>query len=488
MRDLLIHPASLSRLLSGWREPEGEPAYRLLSEALKLMILDGRLSLHARLPGERRLAQTLGVSRITVSTALDRLRADGFIVSRTGSGSFTALPASPASRPMRLDGPMQRNDAPGVIDMASAAIAADEQVHAAYARAVEALPAHLPGDGYEPVGLEVLRRAVAARYTAEGAPTTPDQIVISGGALSGLALLLRAMTRPGDRVIVEHPAYPHALDALTQAGLQISPVAMTPDGWDMDGLLAAIARIQPRLIFLTGAHHNPTGHVLSAEDEAAIAAAAARAGALLVLDDALRELWFDRPPPPPVDHGAHVVRLGSTSKPYWGGLRVGWIRAHANVVDAVVRRRPSLDLGVPVLEQLAAAVLLAGPPEPLDARRQALAQRETRLRTQLADALPEWRTRRPEGGLSLWVELPRPDGVRLAIAAPDHGVRIAPGTRFGVNGAFDRFIRLPFSRTEGELDLAVARLTEAWRGLDRSTPRRRPDPNPDCDPTARAVL
>ncbi|WP_427789026.1 PLP-dependent aminotransferase family protein [Brevundimonas diminuta] len=485
MRDLLIHPASLSRLLNGWREPEGEPAYRLLSEALKLMILDGRLSLHARLPGERRLAETLGVSRITVSTALDRLRADGFIISRTGSGSFTALPASPASRPVRrLDGPMQMDDAPGVIDMASAAIAADEQVHAAYARAVEALPAHLPGHGYEPMGLEVLRRAVADRHTAEGAPTTPDQIVISGGALSGLALLLRAVTRPGDRVIIEHPAYPHTLDALTQAGLQPSPVAMTPHGWDMDGMLAAIARIQPRLIFLTGAHHNPTGHVLSAADEVAIAAAAARAGALLVLDDALRELWFDRPPPPPVDHGPHVVRLGSTSKPYWGGLRVGWIRAHADVVDAVVRRRPSLDLGVPVLEQLAAAVLLAGPPGPLDARRQALARREAHLRAQLAERLPEWRTRRPEGGLSLWVELPRPDGVRLAIAAPDHGVRIAPGTRFGVNGAFDRFIRLPFSREEAELDLAVDRLAAAWSGLDRSTPRRRTDP----DPTDRAVL
>ena len=101
MRDILVNPASLSRQLNGWRGPDGEPAYRRLSEALKLLILDGRLSLNARLPGERRLAETLGVSRITVSAALDRLRADGFVVSRTGSGSFTALPVSPASRPMK---------------------------------------------------------------------------------------------------------------------------------------------------------------------------------------------------------------------------------------------------------------------------------------------------------------------------------------------------------------------------------------------------
>lgn len=472
MRDLLVNPASLSRQLNGWRGPDGEPAYRRLSEALKLLILDGRLSLNARLPGERRLAETLDVSRITVSAALDRLRSEGFVVSRTGSGSVTALPASAASRSRRLDGPMQGDNTPGVIDMATASMPADEQVHAAYARALEALPAHLPGRGYEPVGIEALRRVVADRYGAEGLATTPDQIVVTAGALGALAILLRAMTRPGDRVVVEHPGYPHALDALVQAGLDLTPVAMTPQGWDMDGMLAAIARVRPRLIYLIGAHQNPTGHVLSADDEAALAAAAARVGALLVLDDTLRELWFDRPPPPPVDHGPHVVRLGSTSKPYWGGLRIGWLRAHAGVIDAVIRRRPSLDLGVPVMEQLAAAVLLSGDPAPLDARRRTIARQEAHLRARLAEALPDWKTRRPEGGLSLWVELPRADSTRLALAAPDHGVRIAPGVRFGVNGAYERFLRLPFSRHEVDLDRAVEGLAAAWTTLDRRAPRR----------------
>ena len=195
-------------------------------------------------------------------------------------------------------------------------------------------------------------------------------------------------------------------------------------------------------------------------------------GALLVLDDTLREVWFDRPPPPPADHGPHVVRLGSTSKPYWGGLRVGWLRGHSEVVEAVVRHRPSLDLGAPVMEQLAAAILLSGDPAPLQARRRLLAGREAHLHSRLVEALPEWKMRRPDGGLSLWVELPRPDSTRLALAAPDHGVRIAPGTRFGLDGAFDRFIRLPFSQSEADLDRAVTGLTAAWRSLDRP-PRHR---------------
>lgn len=93
------------------------------------------------------------------------------------------------------------------------------------------------------------------------------------------------------------------------------------------------------------------------------------------------------------------------------------------------------------------------------------------------------RTRRPtctspqvcppwEGGLSLWVELPRADSTRLALAAPDHGVRIAPGVRFGVNGAYERFLRLPFSRHEADLDRAVEGLAAAWTRLDRSKPRK----------------
>ena len=140
----------------------------------------------------------------------------------------------------------------------------------------------------------------------------------------------------------------------------------------------------------------------------------------------------------------------------------------------LIRRRPSLDLGVPVMEQLAAAVLLSGDPAPLDARRRTIARQEAHLRARLAETLPDWKTRRPEGGLSLWVELPRADSTRLALAAPDHGVRIAPGVRFGVNGAYERFLRLPFSRHEADLDRAVEGLAAAWTRLDRSKPRRTP--------------
>ena len=464
----VVNPLALTRQLQAWRAGhDGDIAYRGLAEALKRLVLDGRLPLDAKLPGERRLAEALGLSRITVTAALDRLRADGFIVSRVGSGSFTALPSGAAGR----RDPLHHRDGSGVIDMATAVVPASEHVHAAYAQALGSLPIHLPGHGYGPVGIEGLRRIIADNYAALGLPTSPDGVVVTAGAQNAFALLLRAIGRPGDAVVIDHPTFHHAIDAILRAGLKPAPVPLPAEGWDMEALTETIARVRPRLVYLIGAHHNPTGRVMTAEQEAAVADAALRAGSIVVFDETLRDLGFDRPPPPPRDLGPHVVRLGSTSKSWWGGLRIGWLRAGPDVVEAVVRTRASMDLGVPIIEQLAAAALLAGDASPLEERRRLLSTQEAHLRQTLNAVLPDWTAPRPCGGLSLWVELPRPASEALAVSAGRLGVRIAPGTRFGVGGAFQHFIRLPFTLPPAELTRAVDILAQAWTALD--TRRRR---------------
>ena len=472
----VVNLNSLSRHLGDWRAAGSEEvAYRSLAAALKRLVLDGRLPLDARLPGERRLAGALGVSRITVSAAMDRLRADGFLTSRVGAGTYTALPFRRAER---LEGLFHVAPGPEVINMATAVLPAGAQVHAAYARALESLPPHLPGHGYDPVGLLPLRRAAAEAYDRAGLSTTPDQIVVTAGAQNGLAILLRAFGRPGDAVVIDHPTYPHAIEAVVRAGMRPIPVALTAAGWDIDGLVSTIDRVRPRLVYLVGAHQNPTGHVLAAEDEATIARAVARVGALLVMDDTQRELWFEQAPPVPAAPGQHVVRLGSMSKTWWGGLRIGWIRAETAVADAAVRARASLDLGAAVIEQLAAAHLLAGDQAQVVERRALLAMRRAALQARLAQKLPTWNMTRPTGGLSLWVALPR-SSVPLVIEAQRSGVILAPGSRFGIDGAFQRFVRLPYCLPPPELEAAVDILAAAWSRVgDRPVPRgkiREPD-------------
>ena len=473
----IVNLNGLSRHLGDWRASGAEDvAYRSLADALKGLVLDGRLPLDARLPGERRLAEALGVSRITVSAAMDRLRADGFLTSRVGAGTYTALPFRRAER---LEGLFHVPPGPEVVNMATAVLPAGAHVHAAYARALESLPAHLPGHGYDPVGLLPLRRAAAEMYERSDLPTTPDQIVVTAGAQNGLAILLRAFGRPGDAVVIDHPTYPHAIEAIVRAGMRPVPVALTPAGWDIDGLVATIERVRPRLVYLLGAHQNPTGHVMAAGDEAMVAGAVARVGALMVMDDTQRELWFDQPPPPPAAPGPHVVRVGSMSKTWWGGLRIGWIRAETEVADAAVRARASLDLGAAVIEQLAAAHLLAGDQTPVVERRAALAAREAALHSRLGRVLPDWKATRPTGGLSLWVALPRPVVGALVVEAQKSGVIIAPGTRFGIDGAFQRFVRLPYCLPEPELEAAVDALAEAWNRIGDRPARRAKAPEPD---------
>src|SRR5256885_8284104 len=134
----------LARLLGGWRA--SGPAYVALARALRLLILDGRLPLRTRLPGERELAEALGVSRTTASAAYAELRAEGFLASRRGSGSWTRLPADRPAAP--VPGP----PAAELIDLSTAAGAAPEALPAALAAATAELPRHLPAPGHHQAG------------------------------------------------------------------------------------------------------------------------------------------------------------------------------------------------------------------------------------------------------------------------------------------------------------------------------------------------
>ncbi|WP_293682529.1 PLP-dependent aminotransferase family protein [uncultured Phenylobacterium sp.] len=459
-----ISPASVVRLLGAWRGERVGPAYGQLSDSLRLLILDGRLALDVVLPGERELAAALEVSRTTVTAALARLRDDGFLERRQGAGARTRLPAGPGERGGGL---ISDSRAEGVLDLASAAPPASEAVHGAYAAALSALPAHLPQTGYGVLGLPRLREAIAERYTRRGLPTTPDQIMVTNGAQHALALMLRLLAGPGDRVVIDHPTYPHAIDAIQRASCRAVPVGLPDEGWDVDGVAAALSQSGPRLAYLIADFHNPTGRWMTPHARAAIAAAARRTRTTLIFDETLVDLWLDAPIAPYgfEDPGDGVVRLGSTGKSYWGGLRLGWIRADVQAIQALGPRRASIDLGTPLLEQLAAAHLLVGDEAPLVARREMLRARRDHLLARMAAELPDWRVSSPPGGLSLWAELPTPVSSALAATSERHGLRLAAGPRFGVDGAFERFLRIPYTLTPDDLGEAVARLAVAYERL-----------------------
>lgn len=454
-----IGAASLQRLMGGWRtDPGRAPTYRQIEQALRLLVLDGRLPIGIRLPGERNLAPELGVSRTTVAAAYAELRDQGYLASRHGSGSVTRLPRGTVQH-----APIEAADAE--IDFSIAALPAPKEVHAAYAEALAELPRHLPGTGYEPAGLPDLRAAIAGHYAQRGLPTSPDEVLVTQGAQHGLVLLLGLLARPGDRIVVDHPTYSKALEAILNASCRPIAVQLPATGWDMEQLDAAITQTGARLAYLLPDFHNPTGRLMGAENREQAAAIAANHGCRLIVDETMADLWLDQPPPPPLalfDPAQAVISLGSMGKSFWGGLRIGWIRADRELIAALGTSRAAVDMGSPIIEQLAATILLQDPAPSLGARRSTIKDQRDHLLGLVRERLPDWIFQQPAGGLSAWAELPRP--VSMALAAEMHrlGVRIAPGNRFGVDGAFERFVRLPYALPKAQLTEVVDRLSLAW--------------------------
>jgi DNA-binding transcriptional MocR family regulator len=160
--------------------------------------------------------------------------------------------------------------------------------------------------------------------------------------------------------------------------------------------------------------------------------------------------------------------VGGVGKTVWGGVRVGWIRADRPLIRRLLAVRSPGDLGTPILEQLIVARLLARMDDILDLRREQLRSGRDRLERLLAETFPEWHVPHVDGGIVTWVGLGAPLSSQLALAARSQGLIVAAGPRFGIDGAFERFLRLPICYPPEMTDAAVQALRRAWGSLSRT--------------------
>jgi DNA-binding transcriptional MocR family regulator len=440
------------------------PAYAGLAEALTVLIGDGRIPFGTRLPSERELTEALEVSRTTVTRAYAALRDGGYAEARQGAGTFASVPGGRARAHDRALLPRPGDG--DAIDLNCAAASAPPGLAAAYADAAADLPAYLGGHGYFPAGLPELQRAIAETYAARGLPTDPAQVMVTPGALSAASIVSRAFTRPGDRVLVESPVYPNATEALRSSGARLVASPVDPDGWDLDAIDATLRQTSPRLAYLIPDFQNPTGNLMDDDQRRQYAAHLRRARTVAVVDEAHQALALDgQPMPAPfATFAPDTITIGSASKSFWGGLRLGWIRCPLGQMDRLTQARVALDLGAPVMEQLVLTRLLADGPV-LAEHVARLREQRDHLAAQVAQRLPEWNFRTPGGGLALWCELGHPAATALAAEAERRGVIVAPGPVFAAEGGLDRFVRIPWTRPVGELTEAVDRLADAWTAV-----------------------
>ncbi|HEY8281925.1 MAG TPA: PLP-dependent aminotransferase family protein [Leifsonia sp.] len=474
MPDAQLAARSLETLLGLWRG--GGAHYQALADRIRLLVLDGRIPIGTRLPAERDLAARLDLSRTTVTAAYRELREAGFVDSVRGSGSVTRLPGPVLAVPPPLGGD-------GMLDFTKAALPAASSLPAAARAAAEDLPHFLPDSGYDAVGLPHLREAIAERYRQRGLPTEAGQVLVTVGAQQAIALIARTFLARGDRTLIEMPTYPHATESLRLAGARLVPITVTPpgadgphpvgaevDGWDADAIEQAMRRANPAMAYLIPDFHNPTGASMAPETRERVLAAAAAQGTIVVGDETTAELDIDRlgehlPLPRYRTSGAGdapVILIGSASKTLWGGLRIGWIRAERPLIQRLIAAKPATDLGTPMLEQLVVARMLPELAGILEHRREQLRAGRDTVRRLAAEVFPEWRVPQLHGGLAAWVGIGAPVSSALALGARNHGLLIAAGPRFGLDGAFERFLRIPITYTEDETARAFAALSRAW--------------------------
>ncbi|MGZ6780785.1 MAG: aminotransferase-like domain-containing protein, partial [Mycobacterium sp.] len=283
----------LVRELGNWRtSSRSGPAYHGLADAIRLLLVDGRLPVGARLPSERALADALRVSRTTVTAAYAQLREDGYLNARRGARSTTALPVAPAPR---------TDVAAPAMSLAAAALSAPAAaVSEAFVEATRDVTPYLHRVGHELVGVDVLRQAIAERYCERGLPTEPDEVLVTTGALHAIGLILTTYVQPGDRVLVEQPTYHGALSAITTAGARPVPVAMTEDGWELDALQAAVQQLSPSLAYLIPDNQNPTGLTMPAHDRQRLARIISDTRTRTVIDETILDMWLDHGMPEPM--------------------------------------------------------------------------------------------------------------------------------------------------------------------------------------------
>lgn len=456
--------------------------YERVAAALRTQIARGTLRAGERLPSIRHLAQGHGVGVATAVQAYLQLEREGLVVARPRSGYFVraSTPSLPASRPARNRVPGEVKN-PALLDakeigthgnllpLHSATPAFELLPQAALIASVSRCLRRAPAAAldYAPAqGHLALRRLIAQRYVQIGASVSPEEIVITAGAMEAINLALRVITSPGDVVLVETPTYHGILQTVAALHLKVLEIPNLPgQGIDVARLDQLLQQNSVRAAVLVPNFNNPLGSLTSDADKQALVGSCSRHGVVIVEDDIYGELAWSGQRPSPLrrwdTHGI-VISCGSFSKMLAPGLRVGWLAGNV-WTDALVRAKFFSTMGSTSLTQLAVSDYL---------QRHDLERHLRRLRRTLADngqrlfeAIARWwptgtRVSEPQGGLSLWVQLPaRGDSRVLFEAALSKGIRIAPGVLFSSRSDYVDYVRLSCGLAWNErLDLAMKEL------------------------------
>jgi DNA-binding transcriptional MocR family regulator len=463
--------------------------YRVIAQDIIKSIRSGALRPGDPLPSVRSLCTTRDVSPATALRAYEYLEAQQLIEARPRSGYYVIEPPHEplVPRPAIAKSAATRLN---VSDLVFATLAASKDREVVPLGSAFPSPTLFPWgklarflgssarsmdpwstvESLPPGSLE-LRRQIARRYLRLGMNVALDEIVITAGALEGLNLALESVTRPGDTVAIESPAFYGCLQAVQRLGLKVVEIPTHPEeGLSLGALQEALDRHDIRAFWCMPTLHHPTGATLSKPRKQELARMLAVRKVPLIEDDAYSELQFGAQPSPPVkafDEAGLVIHCGSFSKCLAPGYRLGWVAAGSFTRDIVRRKiETSIATSLPVQQGIAKMLRQGSYETHLSMLRGKLIEQQAAALDSIQRHFPAgYRITRPAGGYFLWIECaPGIDSLEVHRRALEFGITTAPGPIFSARQQYRNFLRLNCGHPwTAAMDRAVERLGQFLR-------------------------
>ena len=479
------------------------PLYRQVDGAIRAAIEGGRLKPGDRLPSVVDLADDLGIHKLTVLKAFRALEGAGLLESHVGRGTFVRVPGSrPATdgvgptseaRPSEARPEVARaltrlrdgyarglrdlmNVArpPGTLDLGGGVPSPDTIPEGLLERLSQKVLAKGARRLYAyggPAGLPELRVAIARALSLHGTTVSPDEVIVTNGSQQAIGLVAAWARDEGRSALVETPSFTGVAGAFTLFGHSVQSVPWVGPSLDLADLRAAAAG-RRSLAYVCPDFHNPTGQTLSEDARRALAAWALETDGGVLDDQIIRDMRVEGEEPPSLYSLLPAGRrflVGSVSKSFMTGLRVGFLVADAPVVAELLPSKRHMDLGGPALVQaIAAAFLEDGYADHLEKMRGYYRARRDAALEALEASMPDGVTwTRPEGGFQLWVTMPRGcSSIRLFLRGLERGVAIVPGPAHDPDGRYLHSFRLGYGHgTPAQVRDGVKRLAEIVKDL-----------------------
>ena len=477
------------------RAGDKTPIYQQIETAIRAAIEAGQLKSGDRIPSVVDLADKLGVNKLTVVKAFQKLEKSGLLRLEVGRGTFVAggenglgtlpgpEPKPEVTRSIRrlregyargLRELMAVERRPDTINLSGGVPSPATVPDGLLQRLCAQVLANNPRRLYEysgPEGMPELREAIATRLVADGTTVARDEIIVTNGSQQALSLAALMPREEGRVAICETPSYAAVPQLFMLYGQVVQSVPRQGGALNF-GQLAALSSGRRVVLYVCPDFQNPTGETMSTVQRQQLADWAARNDALVIDDEIFRDLRMEGKHPPSLysmlPPGRRIL-VSSISKSFMTGLRTGFLAADRAIVSELMLFKRYIDLGGPSLTQaIAAAFLKDGYDKHLEKMRSYYRSRRDAALAALSECMPKgvsWT--HPQGGFQHWVTMPQQaSSIQLFLQAIERGVAIVPGPAHDVDGGCVNSFRLGYGNASPEeIRIGVGRLAEIIGGM-----------------------